>query len=76
VPVVTIAGAVAVGTCAFIWFLYFHFKDQYGLMHPATLFVMIGVVWGLALALFFGSAAWRRRQGVDLRMAYAEIPPE
>jgi hypothetical protein len=76
VPVVTIAGAVALGTCAFIWFLYFHYRTQYGLVNPTTLFVMIGVVWALALALFFGSAAVRRRQGVDLRMAYAEIPPE
>jgi basic amino acid/polyamine antiporter, APA family len=76
VPVVTIAGVVALGTCIFIWFLYFHYRTEYGLMNPTTLFVMIAVVFALALALFFGSAAIRRRQGVDLRMAYAEIPPE
>lgn len=76
VPVVTIAGVVAVGTCAFIWFLYFHFSADYGLVNYGRFFAMIAVVFALALGLFFGSAAVRRRQGVDLRMAYAEIPPE
>jgi basic amino acid/polyamine antiporter, APA family len=75
-PLVSIAGAVSMGTCAFIWFLYFHYSAQYGLVNYGRFFVMIAVVFALALGLFFGSAVVRRRQGVDLRMAYAEIPPE
>ena len=31
VPLVTIAGAIAFGACAFIWFVYFHYKAQFGL---------------------------------------------
>ena len=74
-PIVSIAGAVSIGTCAFIWYLYFHYA-AFGLVKHGTFFTMIAVVIGAAILLYFGSAAIRKRQGVDLRLAYAEIPPE
>jgi hypothetical protein len=30
----------------------------------------------VAPLIYFGSRAWRRSQGIDLDLAYAEIPPE
>jgi len=75
VPVMTIAGLVAVSGVALVYYLYFKYTF-YGLADRGQFFLWLGgtVLVGCA---FYQTAKWvRARQGVDLRLAYAEIPPE
>jgi hypothetical protein len=36
----------------------------------------MGCLYGVALAIYVGSRIVRRRQGLDMRMVYGEIPAE
>jgi amino acid transporter len=75
VPLVSIAGAVAIFSAAFIWWLFFNYAG-FGLADPTGLFIWLGGLIVAALALYFVARWVRARQGVDLRLTYAEIPPE
>jgi amino acid transporter len=75
IPVVSIAGAVAVAAAAIVWYLFLHFP-YFGVADKGTFFIWAAgtVVFGL---LFYAVArAIRARQGIDLRLVYTEIPPE
>jgi amino acid transporter len=43
--------------------------------NPGKLWLALGI-YALAFAIYFGSQAVRRRQGIDLTLAYRELPPE
>jgi len=49
--------------------------DTYGVNDSGSL-IFMGLLYLLALAIFAGSRIIRRRQGMDLSMAYGEIPAE
>jgi len=49
--------------------------DIYGVNDGGSL-IFMGLLYLLALVIFAGSRIYRRRQGMDLRMAYGEIPAE
>jgi hypothetical protein len=36
----------------------------------------MGSLYALAIAIYVGSRIYRRRQGMDLKMVYGEIPAE
>lgn len=76
IPVVAIAGAVAVAAAVFIWIIYFSNKAAFGLANTGRMFLIFGVTIGLAIVYYFVARAVRSGQGVSLDRAYAEIPPE
>lgn len=76
IPVVTIAGIGAIATAVFIWILYFHYPAQFGLSDKQKMFTIFGVTIALAIIYYIGIKLYRRSQGVDIDLAYSEIPPE
>jgi APA family basic amino acid/polyamine antiporter len=74
-PVVTLAGLGGLLTCVFVWVLYFHY-DEFGLVNRGKFFGIFAGIVAAACLLYFGAQAVRKREGVDVRLAYAEIPPE
>ena len=76
IPVVAIAGAGAVLTCVFVWVLYFHYPAQFFLTDKQKMFSIFGVTIALAIIYYFAVKAYRKSQGVDVDLAFAEIPPE
>lgn len=74
VPIVTIAGAVAVAGSVFGIWVYLHYRV--GITRPGLYPVYLVVVGGAALLLYYGATVARARQGIKLSRAFAEIPPE
>jgi APA family basic amino acid/polyamine antiporter len=74
VPLITIA---AVAFLAFLGFcIYYWLKDDvYGSNDKGSLIYM-GCLYGVALAIYVVSRIVRKRQGMDLKMIYNEIPAE
>ena len=75
-PVVVIAGIGGVLTTVFVWVLFFHYSAQFGFTDPGKFFGVLGGLLVLATVYYLGARAVRARQGVDLALTYAEIPPE
>ena len=75
VPAVVIAGVGAVLSTVLLWYLYFHYTAL-GLAGKTTFFMWFGATILLAVLYYIGAVAVRKRQGVDLKLVYAEIPPE
>jgi APA family basic amino acid/polyamine antiporter len=74
IPLITFTASlfiVFLGFCLVKWL----FDDVYGVNDGGSL-VFMGLLYLLAIAIFVGSRIYRRRQGVDLSMAYGEIPAE
>jgi amino acid transporter len=76
IPVVSIAGAGAIATCVFVWVLYFHYPTQFFLTDKAYMFKIFGGTILLAIIYYFVAKLIRKNQGVDIDLAFAEIPPE
>jgi amino acid transporter len=76
VPVVTIAGVGGVLTAVFVWVLFFHYSAQFGFSDPGKFFGFAGVTIGLAVVYYLVARFTRARKGVNIDLAYAEIPPE
>lgn len=75
IPIIAIAGAGSVLSAVFIWVLYLT-NGGFGLTDSVGLWVWVtGLVVG-ALVFYVGARVVRARQGVDLDLVYAEIPPE
>ena len=75
VPVVSIAGVAAVLGGAFIIWIYFHYP-YFGLADKGKFFAWFGGTAAAALIVYLTAKTVRRRQGTDLSLVYAEIPPE
>ena len=59
-----------------VWCLYKWLKDDaYGINNTDSL-IFMGALYALALIIFVAARVSRRRQGMDLSMAYGEIPAE
>jgi amino acid transporter len=74
IPLITAASGL------FILFLLFCLykwlsDDAYGINNKDSL-IFMGSLYVLAIAIFVGSRLYRRSQGMDLSMAYGEIPAE
>jgi hypothetical protein len=44
--------------------------------NPRIVLISLAIFFVVGPLIYFGSRAWRRSQGIDLDLAYAEIPPE
>ncbi len=75
VPIVVIAGISALLAGAFVIWLYFHYPF-FGLADKGRFFLWCGGTIGVALIYYAIVRAVRARQGVDMKLVYAEIPPE
>ncbi len=77
-PLISVAG----GLCsAFLLFLIYEWlvdpEGLYGISYKnTTSVVFMLVLYSLALLLFVGMRAWRRRAGIDVDKIYGEIPVE
>lgn len=77
IPILTIVGGLAVlGFSAAIAVLLWDPGSGASLSkNPGKVWLALGV-FVLAFAIYFISRAYRRRQGIDLSLAYRELPPE
>ena len=76
IPLVSIAGVGALLTGIFVWWAYLHY-DQLGA--NANIGKLLAWTVGpavLGFVLYFVVAAIRKSQGVNVELAYREIPPE
>lgn len=74
VPIVTIAGSVAVG---YIALLFYYYIIRSELRDITTLsLIMYGVVYATGLIWYLFWRYRNRSQGVDLTITYGELPPE
>jgi basic amino acid/polyamine antiporter, APA family len=74
IPLITFASSlfiVFLGFCLVKWLT----DDIYGVNKGSSL-IFMGCLYLLAIVIFAGSRIYRRRQGMDLSMAYGEIPAE
>jgi amino acid transporter len=75
VPLVVIMGVASILSGIFVFWLYFHYS-YFGLADKGTFLAwFVGIAGGGAV--YYLLARWiRKRQGTDLSLVYAEIPPE
>jgi basic amino acid/polyamine antiporter, APA family len=74
IPLITVAAVVFLaylGFCIYKWLS----DGVYGSNNHGSLIYM-GCLYGAALAIYVGSRIVRKRQGMDLKMVYNEIPVE
>jgi hypothetical protein len=76
IPLVQIAGALAILTAAFVWWAYLHY-DQLGTnAHLGKLFAWTLGPAVLGFLFYVAVAAYKRSRGTDITLVYREIPPE
>jgi amino acid transporter len=74
IPLITFAAGLFIAFLVFCLYKWLQ-DDIYGINNTDSL-IFMGLLYLLALAIFAGSRIYRRRQGMDLSMAYGEIPAE
>lgn len=75
VPVVTIGGAGLVVVMAIMSYLYLTIPALGVVGTPYAAFPILGLPI-IAIVIYYGMRAYRKRQGIDLDMVFKEIPPE
>ena len=75
IPLVSIAGGAAVASGLILLFLFFKY-EALGIADTGPLFQWLGGTLIVAAVFYVAAIYYRRSQGVDVRRAYAEIPPE
>jgi len=76
IPLVQIAGGGAILTAVFVWWAYLHYDQLGANANLGKLFAWTIGPAVLGVVLYYVAAMVRRRQGVDVTLAYQEIPPE
>lgn len=73
-PILTLAGVIAVVVCVFNSYLYLVFPSLgLGPWQNALIIFVVAAVIGLAL--YYICVAYRKRQGMPVELAFKEIPP-
>jgi Na+/glutamate symporter len=75
IPAVVVAGVAAVISGVLIWIIYLHYS-QLGLSDKSKFFTFVFATLGLAIVYYIAAKLIRRAQGVNIDLAYAEVPPE
>jgi basic amino acid/polyamine antiporter, APA family len=75
IPAVVVAGAAAVISGVLLWIIYLHYS-QLGLSDKSKFFTFVFATLGLAIVYYIAAKLIRRAQGVNIDLAYAEVPPE
>jgi len=73
IPVITIFGVIAAAYMIFMVYEYVSWP-QFGISDPLPLFLNFGMIL-IGIALYWIIRYIRRRQGVDIDLAFKEIPP-
>jgi APA family basic amino acid/polyamine antiporter len=73
IPVMTICGVVGAGFMLFLAYEYAAWPG-FGISSPAMLFLNFGMIL-VGFVLYWVIRAVRRRQGIDIDLAFKEIPP-
>ncbi len=73
-PVVTIGGVVNLIYLAILFYFFVVMPDLEGLAIGSLIFYL--VIWGLGFAWYYFWKARNRNVGIDVGMAYGELPPE
>jgi hypothetical protein len=58
------------------WVLFFHYSSKFGFSTPGEFFGFTGATVELAVVYYLVARVVRARHGVNIDLAYAEIPPE
>ena len=74
IPVATISGFLALGLVVLLVISYY-INEAFAFMHTYWTLIYIGV-WVLGLAWYFTWKGVRKKEGIDITMAFKEIPPE
>lgn len=74
IPLITFSAGLFIAFLVFCLFKWLQ-DDAYGINNRDSL-IFMGALYVLAIAIFVASRIYRRRQGMDLSMAYGEIPAE
>jgi amino acid transporter len=74
IPLITFTASLFIAFLVFCLVKWL-FDDIYGVNDGGSL-IFMGALYVLAIVIFAGSRVYRRRQGMDLSMAYGEIPAE
>ena len=75
IPLITIAGAVNFVLFSLILYTSFTLPAFAGPVGPWAIAFVLGI-YAVGLIIYFGVAALRKRQGINLSLLYREIPPE
>jgi basic amino acid/polyamine antiporter, APA family len=73
-PLITAAALAFTAFLVFCLVKWFQ-DDVYGVNKSDSLIYM-GVLYGVAIAIYVGSRLYRKSQGMDMKMVYGEIPAE
>jgi APA family basic amino acid/polyamine antiporter len=76
IPLITFTASLFIAFLVFCLFKWFTDPDGVYAVNDTGSLIFMGGLYLLALAIFAGSRIYRRRQGMDLSMAYGEIPAE
>ncbi len=74
IPAVTIGGIVNLIYLAILFYFFIVMPDLEGLAIGSLIFYL--VIWGLGIAWYYLWKARNRQAGIDVSMAYGELPPE
>ena len=73
-PFISICGAVYAAFLLVL--LYYYFTNPgLGALHVPS-FIVMGAAYAVGTAYFYGVRAYRKRQGIDIDLAFRELPPE
>jgi len=75
IPAVSIAGAAATVSGVLLYIIFIHYTSL-GFSNTGKFVTFAVGTVGVALLLYVGAFLYRRSQGTDLNLVYAEIPPE
>jgi amino acid transporter len=73
-PLVTIVGAIA-AVLSFAMVIFGLTKKELGLENTTAQVLILGA-FGTGVAIFYGWRIWQSRRGVDVRLAFRELPPD
>jgi len=75
IPAVSVAGATAMISGILIWIIYFRYPAL-GISNHGKFILFAVVTAGAAVVFYLAAKFIRRAQGVNIDLAYAEVPPE
>lgn len=77
IPLFTLVGAIAlIGFVTMIVILMLDQGSGVSLAHNPGKLALTAIIYAIGFAIYFASKAIRARQGIDLELAYHELPPE
>jgi APA family basic amino acid/polyamine antiporter len=74
IPIATISGFVALAY-VFILVYSYYIQEAFAFMHTYWTAIYI-IVWGAAIIWYFAFKQIRMKEGIDITLAFKEIPPE